>query len=242
MTQNTCSTVKHRIGRNAVERFDESEVREIKIDDRDYPELLKGNKKTTESSPYIVEICHRIGKLLLFLEVEKQHKHTLDACVPNRQIARSIRVYNRHWTCPGVATLLLLKVPFQEAAQLSVSFRADSNPFRVIQKNLLRKSLLQEGQSFLNILTTTQRYSTGTFYDAMRLSLGLSEKTIIIAAEARSGSSATANRALSQGREVIITRHVAAKIEGRNDRLKILRTSKTHSVWIAKIRNNERRI
>ena len=48
----------------------------------------------------------------------------------------------------------------------------------------------------------------------MKIITGLSEKTIIIAAEARSGSSATANRALSQGRAVIITRHVNAKIEG----------------------------
>ena len=43
---------------------------------------------------------------------------------------------------------------------------------------------------------------------------GLSEKTIIIAAAERSGSSATANRALRQGREVIITRYVTAKIQG----------------------------
>ena len=43
---------------------------------------------------------------------------------------------------------------------------------------------------------------------------GLSEKTIIIAAEERSGSSATANSALRQGREVIITRYVTTKIEG----------------------------
>ena len=43
---------------------------------------------------------------------------------------------------------------------------------------------------------------------------GLSEKTIIIAADERSGSSATANRAIKQGREVIVTPHVKAKIEG----------------------------
>ena len=43
---------------------------------------------------------------------------------------------------------------------------------------------------------------------------GLSEKTIIIAATERSGSSATANRALRQGRAVIITRYVEAKIAG----------------------------
>jgi len=42
---------------------------------------------------------------------------------------------------------------------------------------------------------------------------GLSEKTIIIAANTRSGSLATANRALKQGREVIVTPHVTAKIE-----------------------------
>lgn len=68
--------------------------------------------------------------------------------------------------------------------------------------------------------------------------IGLSEKTIIIAAEARSRSSATANRALSQGCEVIITRHVAAKIE-RQRSLKILGNLKACSVWIAKIRKNE---
>ena len=42
---------------------------------------------------------------------------------------------------------------------------------------------------------------------------GLSEKTIIIASKARSGSSATTSRALRQGREVSITYHVTAKIE-----------------------------
>ena len=44
--------------------------------------------------------------------------------------------------------------------------------------------------------------------------IGLSEKTLIIAAEARSGSSATADSALRQKLEVIITRYVKAKIEG----------------------------
>ena len=43
---------------------------------------------------------------------------------------------------------------------------------------------------------------------------GLSEKTIIVAAEERSGSSATATRALRLKRKVIITRYVKAKIEG----------------------------
>ena len=108
MTQNTCSTVKHRIGRNAVERFDESEVQEIKIDDRDYPELLKEIKKP----PKILRICGNLP--------------------PSRKI-------------------------------IAISgSRETTQP---------EKSLLREGQSFLNILITTQRYSTGTFYAEMKLSL-----------------------------------------------------------------------
>ena len=43
---------------------------------------------------------------------------------------------------------------------------------------------------------------------------GISEKTIIVAADEQSGSSATANRAIKQGREVIVTPHVNTKIEG----------------------------
>ena len=44
------------------------------------------------------------------------------------------------------------------------------------KKNLLKKSLLWEGQSFLNILTTSQKYSIGTTYDATRLSRDLPKK------------------------------------------------------------------
>ena len=43
---------------------------------------------------------------------------------------------------------------------------------------------------------------------------GFSEKTIVVASTERSGSSATARRAMQQGREVIVTPHVDAKIEG----------------------------
>ena len=53
-----------------------------------------------------------------------------------------------------------------------MSFRADSNHSKVIPKNLLKKSSLQEGQSFLNTLTTSQKCSRDTIYDAMQLSPG----------------------------------------------------------------------
>lgn len=48
-----------------MEHFDESEVREIEIDDKNYPELLRKIKNHRQLSVF-VEICHRIGKLLLF--------------------------------------------------------------------------------------------------------------------------------------------------------------------------------
>ena len=47
---------------------------------------------------------------------------------------------------------------------------------------------------------------------------GLSEKTIIVAAKERSGSSATANHALRQGRAVIITRTRQCENRGGNAR------------------------
>ena len=81
------------IGGNTVEHFDESEVREIEIDDRNYPELLKrikkppkalrvrgnlppntkivaisGSRKTTQQA---LETAYRIGKMLA------QHGYTV---------------------------------------------------------------------------------------------------------------------------------------------------------------------
>ena len=94
-----------------------------------------------------------------------------------------------------------------------MSFRADSNHSKVIPKNLLKKSSLREGQFFLNTLNLAKIFNRH-YLRRDAIITGLSEKTIIIAAEERSGSSATANHALRQGREVITTRYVNAKIEG----------------------------
>ena len=63
-------------------------------------------------------------------------------------------------------------------------------------------------------MSTTFLYHFAKFVGRNEIITGLSEKTIIIAATERSGSSATANRALRQGRAVIITRYVKAKIPG----------------------------
>ena len=157
-----------------VEHFDESEVREIEIDDRNYPELLKRIKKppkalrvrgnlppnrkiiaisgSRETTKQALESAYRIGKMLA------QHGYTI--------------VVGLAQGCDTAAT----RVPFQRMAMLSVSFRADSNHSKVIQKNLLKKSSLREGQFFLNTLTTSRKYSIGTIYDEMLLSLDFPKK------------------------------------------------------------------
>ena len=154
-----------------MEHFDASEVREIEIDDKDYPELLKSNKKTTESYPcpwkptpeyenrcyfwkpktteQALDAAYRIGKMLA------EHGYTIvvglaqgcdDCCCRGCTFSGWQR-----YRCRSAWTQITSKV---------------------IQKNLLRKSLLQAGQSFLSILTTSQKCSQDTIYDAMQLSLG----------------------------------------------------------------------
>ena len=80
---------------------------------------------------------------------------------------------------PTGATLLRRRVPFQQVATLSGSFRGDSNRSEGIPKNLLRKSSLPEGQSFLNTLMTSQKYWVGTIYGAMQLSRGFPKKRLL---------------------------------------------------------------
>lgn len=195
-----------------MKRFDESEVREIGIDDREYPELLKriknppkairirgnllsnrniiaisGSRETTERA---LETAYRIGKMLA------QHKYTVV-----NGLARG---------CDTAAT---------EGA-----LSAGGNVVGVLPRGLkslhghtkkLAEKIFTSGGTVLSEYPDNLSKIFGWHYlrrDA--IITGISEKTLIIAAKERSGSSATANHALRQGREVIITRHVVAKIEG----------------------------
>ena len=115
---------------------------------------------------------------------------------------------------PRVATLLRLRVPFQQVAELSVSFRVDSNHFQGHTKELAEKIFATGGTVLSEYPDNLAKVFARHYLRRDAIITGLSEKTIIIAAAERSGSSATANHALRQGREVIITRHVNAKIEG----------------------------
>ena len=80
-------------------------------------------------------------------------------------------------------------------------------------KNLLKKSSLREGQSFLNTLTTSQKYSVGTIYDAMQLSRGFPKKRLLSQLRSDRDRLRLQTTLYVKGREVIITRYVKAKIQ-----------------------------
>ena len=195
-----------------MEHFDESEVREIGIDDRNYPELLRkirkppktfrirgnlplnrkiiaisGSRDTTQQA---LETAYRIGKMLA------QHGYTIvDG------LARG---------CDTAATEGALSVGGKVIGVVPRGLKS----LQGHTKKLAEKIFTMGGVVLSEHPDDLAEISNWHYLRRDAIITGLSEKTIIIAAEEQSGSSATANHALSQGREVIITRHVKAKIEG----------------------------
>ena len=192
--------------------FDESEVQEIEIDNRNYPELLSKIKKppkalrvrgnlppnrkiiaisgSRETTQPALDTAYRIGKLLA------QHGYTIVVGLAQGcDTAAAEGALSGGGTVIGVVPrgLKSLQGPTKKLAEKvfatggTVLSEYPDDLAKVFNRHYLRRN---------EIIT------------------GLSEKTIIVAAKERSGSSATANRALSQGRAVIITRYVAAKIKG----------------------------
>ena len=170
----TSGSLLMRIEGNTVEHFDESEVREIEIDDRNYPELLKRIKKppktlrirgnlppnrkiiaisgSRETTQQALDAAYRIGKM------HAQHGYTVV-----NGLARG---------CDTSATEGALSAGGNVIGVVPRGLKS----LQGHTKNLLKKSSLPEGQSFLNTLTTFQKYSVGTIYDAMKLSLDFPKK------------------------------------------------------------------
>ena len=195
-----------------MEPFDESEVREIGIDDRNYPELLKrirkppkairyrgnlppnqkiiaisGSRKTTQQA---LETACRIGKMLA------QHGYTIvDGLARGCDTAVTEGALSGGGNVIGVVPRGLKSL-------------------RGHTKKLAEKIFAAGGTVLSEYPDDLAEIFSRHYLRRDAIITGLSEKTIIIAAEERSGSSATANHALRQGREVIITRHVKARIEG----------------------------
>ena len=195
-----------------MEHFDESEVWEIGLGDRNYPELLKrikeppkslrirgnlppnrkiiaisGSRKTTQQA---LETAYRIGRMLA------QHGYTIvDGLAEGCDTAATEGALSAGGNVIGVVPRGLKSL-------------------RGHTKQLAEKIFAAGGTVLSEYPDDLSKIFARHYLRRDAIITGLSEKTIIIAAAPRSGSSATANHALRQGREVIITRHVKAKIQG----------------------------
>ena len=195
-----------------VEHFDASEVREIEIDDTNYPELLKRIKKppkalrvrgnlppnrkiiaisgSRETTKQALESAYRIGKMLA------EHGYTIvDGLAEGCDTAAAEGALSAGGSVIGVVPRGLKSL-------------------RGHTKALAEKIFATGGTVLSEYPDDLAKVFARHYLRRDAIITGLSETTIIIAAEERSGSSATANHALRQGRAVIITRHVNAKIEG----------------------------
>ena len=207
-----------------MEHFDESEVRAIGVDDRNYPELLRKIKKP----PKVLRIRGSLPPNRKIIAISGSRKTTQQALETAYRIGRML-AQHEYTIVDGLAEGC-------DTAATEGALSAGGNVIGVVPRGLkslrghtkrLAEKIFAAGGTVLSEYPDDLSKIFGRHYlrrDA--IITGLSEKTIIIAAEERSGSSATANHALRQGREVIIMRHVTAKIKGRRS-LKILGVSKT---------------
>ena len=195
-----------------VEHFDESEVREIEIDDRNYPELLKRIKKP----PKALRVRGNLPPNRKIIAISGSRETTKQALESAYRIGKMLAQHGY--------TVVVGLAQGCDTAAAEGALSADGNVIGVVPRGLkslqghtkeLAEKIFATGGAVLseypdNLAKVFNRH----FLRRNEIITGLSEKTIIVAAKERSGSTATANRAFSQGRAVIITRYVAAKIEG----------------------------
>ena len=195
-----------------MEHFDESEVRGIKISDRNYLELLK----RIEKPPKVLRIRGNLPPNRKIIAISGSRETTEQALESAYRIGRMLAQHG-YTIVTGLAHGC-------DTAATEGALSTDGNVIGVVPRGL--KSLRGHTKKLAEKIFTAGGTVLSEYPDDLSkvfsrhylrrdaIITGLSEKTIIIAAEERSGSSAAANPALRQGREVIITRHVKAKIEG----------------------------
>ena len=200
------------IGGKTVEHFDASEVREIEIDDKDYPELLKKIRKP----PKALRVRGNLPPNTKIVAISGSRKTTKQALDAAYKIGKMLAEHG----CTIVDGL----AEGYDTAAAEGALSAGGRVIGVVPRGL--KSLRGSTKALAEKIFATGGTVLSEYPDDLAkvfarhylrrdaIITGLSEKTIIIAAAERSGSSATANHALRQGRAVIITRHVNAKIEG----------------------------
>ena len=191
--------------------FDEAEIQEIGLGDPDYPELLRairkppkalrfrgslppnakiiaisGSRKTTEQT---LQTAFRIGKMLA------EHGYTI--------------VTGLAEGCDAAATEGVLSAGGNIVGVVPCGLKALGS-----RQRELSKKIFATGGAVISEYSDDLSEFRHHYLRRNEIITGLSEKTIIITARERSGSSATANRAIQQDREVIVTPHVTAKIDG----------------------------
>ena len=202
----------HATSQNTVEHFDESEVREIEIDNKNYPELLKGIKKP----PKALRIRGNLPPNRKIIAISGSRKTTKQALDTADRIGKMLAqqgytiVTGLAKGCDAAAVEGALSAGGKVIGVVPIGLKSLGDPTR----KLAQKIFATGGAVISEYPDNFAKVSAQHYLRRNAIITGLSEKTIIIAADERSGSSATANRALSQGREVIITRYVKAKIEG----------------------------
>ena len=193
--------------------FDDAEVQEIGLGDPNYSKLLRairkppetlrfrgslppntkiiaisGSRKTTEQA---LQTAYRIGKMLA------EHGYTI--------------VTGLAEGCDEAAVEGALSVEGNVIGVVPCGLReVRSQP----RKRLAQEIFATGGAVISEYPDNFSKVFPRHYLRRNEIITGLSEKTIIVAAGERSGSSATASRSLRQGREVIVTPHVTAKIEG----------------------------
>ena len=191
--------------------FDESEVQEIELDDTDYPKLLRAIRKPPTALRFRGSLPPN-AKIIAISGSRKTTEQTLQTAF---KIGKMLAEHG-YTVITGLAEGC-------HAAATEGSLSAGGNIVGVVpcglnalgsrQKELSKKIFATNGAVISEYPDNLSEFKNH-YLRRNEIITGLSEKTIIVAAGERSGSSATANRAIKQRREVIVTPHVKAKIEG----------------------------
>lgn len=195
-----------------MEHFDKSEVRVIEIGDKNYPTLLKAIRKP----PKVLRIRENLLPNRHITAISGSRKTTQQALDTADSIGRMLTQYGYtivaglSYGCDTAAIEGALSEGGKVIGVLPGGFKSLHG-----QERQVAEKIFAAGGTILSEYPDNHSQVFGRHYlRQSEIITGLSEKTIIIAAEERSGSTATATRALRLKREVIITRYVKAKIEG----------------------------
>ena len=196
-----------------MENFDEAEVQEIALDDTNYPELLREIRKP----PKALRFRGSLPPNRKIIAISGSRNPTQQEALQTAYRIGKMLAEHGYTIVTGLAEGC-------DEAAIDGALSAGGNVVGVVPRGLKAlpthtKKLAQDifatgGAAISEYPDNFSKIFPRHYLRRNEVITGLSEKTIIIAARERSGSSATANRAIKQGREVLVTSHVNAKIEG----------------------------